>query len=361
MQNNWGRLFDGATVDIYEWTRSPVLPESWSNAVNQKLVIDGKEASGEAYFREINGELIYNWTEEVYFNSKSKRTETVYYFWVKNKTNFSGTKRQYNVLQLSQLLSDPSGYNLKWCAIAGNDSFLLSGISRMVTENTVVQLPVQTTSNALPMQDWLMLAEGYDKSVIPEYLHIKVRDSLAGFNRFSVTKTYSMWSSSTSYAEDTVVRDSDGNFYISRVSSNLNNKPSTDTDMSHWNRVYDYSFIENTQADDISIIRSQAVPDLKLHKFNRYGHEVRPVQSLYRDLEEARQNFVYSVNLLLSEVNVVDEIKNWETALQHTFVEGATTYDLSDYISFIDWKLIERDADNNITYQYNTNLSLIHI
>ena len=49
------------------------------------------------------------------------------------------------------------------------------------------------------------------------------------------------------------------------------------------------TFIEGTQADDISIWRGQPVPDLKLHKYNRYGHQVRPRQSLYRDLKEARQ------------------------------------------------------------------------
>ncbi len=354
MQNNWGKLFDGATIDIYEWTRSPVLPEKWIELVDQEIVIDGKVASGEAFTTVINSEIVYNWTEESYYNNRTKRNESVYYFWVKNKTNFSGV-RQYNVLQLSQLLTDPSGYNLSWCATAGTDTLLLSGISNSVTENTVVQLDVDRRFNALPMQDWLMLAEDDPQSIIPEYLHIKIRDSLSGFNRFSVTKTYSLWSPSTSYAADAVVRDNDGNFYISRVASNQNNKPSIDNDMSHWQRVYDFSFENNTQINDITILRSQPIPNLKLHKFNRYGHQVRPRQSLYRELEEARQNFVYTVNSLLSEVNVIDEINNWENAFTTKFTEGVITYDINDYIALVDWKLIERDADDNITYQFPTN------
>ena len=353
MQNNWGKLFDGATIDIYEWTRSPVLPEAWSALVDRGTVVDGNTASGEVYFTIVNGEEVYNWTEQSYYNNRTKQTETSYYFWVKNKTNFSGV-RQYNVLQLSQLLTDPGAYNLSWCATAGTDTLLLSGISNIVTQNTVVQLDVNRKFDSLAMQDWLMLAEADSQSVIPEYLHIKVRDSLCGFNKHSITKLFTTWSGSTSYAADAVVKDGD-NYYISRVDSNLNNQPSTDNDTSHWNRIYDFEEDNSTEVNDIIIRRDHPVPNLKLHKFNRYGHQIRPRQSLYRELEEARQNFVYTVNSLLREVNVIDEMNNWETAFSHEFVEGTVNYKVSDYVAFKDWHLVERDDNNNVTFRFNPN------
>ena len=37
MQNNWGRLFDGASIDIYEWTRSPALPEKWREGKTYRI------------------------------------------------------------------------------------------------------------------------------------------------------------------------------------------------------------------------------------------------------------------------------------------------------------------------------------
>ena len=78
MQNNWGRLFDGASIDIYEWTASPVLPEEWARLVDQKTIVDGNEASGEAFSITINGQIVYNWTQEDYYNSAIRKTETVY-------------------------------------------------------------------------------------------------------------------------------------------------------------------------------------------------------------------------------------------------------------------------------------------
>ena len=50
-----------------------------------KTIVDGKQASGEAFSITINGQIVYNWTQEDYYNTASKQTETVYYFWVKTK------------------------------------------------------------------------------------------------------------------------------------------------------------------------------------------------------------------------------------------------------------------------------------
>ena len=352
-QNNWGRLFDGSSVDIYEWTASPVLPEQWANAVTQKLVIDGKQASGEVYSTIINGQTVYNWSEESYFNERSAQTETVFYFWVRNKTT-SFSNRNYNVFQLSQIIQNPSSYNLGWAAQAGGDSLFLANISTSVNKNTVVQLNKDTVENTEALQDWTMLAEGDPNCIVPEYLHIKIRDSLAGFVKHTIDKTFTTWSAATVYAENAVVKEGT-NYYMSLIANNNNQQPSTDTDMSHWSKLYDYSFIESDEADNIKVRQDEQIPDLKLHKFNRYGHLVRPRQSLYRDVKEARQNFVYTVNSLLSEVNVIDEINNWEDAFTSSFTEGTITYNIKDYTNLVDWYLIEKDADGNVTYQFNPN------
>ena len=101
----------------------------------------------------------------------------------KNKIN-SVRNSNYNVFQLSQILLNPTGFNVSWAAQAGSDSLLLTNIANYVNADTVAQVNQKSVGLALPMQDWLMLAEKDPNVTIPEYLHIKVRDSLAGFNRF---------------------------------------------------------------------------------------------------------------------------------------------------------------------------------
>jgi len=356
-QNNWGRLADGASIDIYEWTASPVLPEQWADLVASKAQIDGNEASGEAYSNIINGQTVYNWTEENYYNDKRKQTETTYYYWVKNKTS-SIRKSNYNILQVSQIINNPTNFNLAWAAQTGSDTILLANIRPFISPSTVAQVNLKVTSNASPMQEWLMLAEGDPNVTVPEYLHIKMRDSLAGFNRFSIDKPFTTWSATTVYNKDEVVKYDD-KYYISLIANNLNDQPDLDTNQEEWSRIYDFNLIESTQSDDISIWRGQPVPDLKLHKYNRYGHQIRPRQSLFRDLKEARQNFVHSVNSLLSEVNVIDEINNWENAFSTTFVEGTVTYRVKDYVNLIDWHLAGFNPNTVADLVYNTKQDYI--
>ena len=353
-QTNWGRLFPGASIDVYEWTRSTVLPEFWSQAVEDGIIIDGQEASGEAYFTIVNNEKVYNWTQQTYYNPKTRRDEVVYYFWVKNKLNYAGI-RQYNVSQISQILKNPSAFDIAWAAPSLSNQLLLNNVSNFVTKNTVVQVTKNyTATNSMPLNDWTLLGEGDPNCYIPEYLHIKMRDSLAGFNNHTFDTTYSTWSNSTSYSVDAVVIRN-GKYYISRKSSNQGSDPALDTAMTNWQQIYDFTFDDTTQIDDIKIWRGQHLPDYNLHPYNRYGHLIRPRQSLFRDVAEARQNFVFTVNDLLGEVNLIDEVVNWKNCFHATFEKGNVTYNIKDYVTLVDWNLVERDSDGNVTFEFNPN------
>jgi len=346
-QNNWGRLFDGASIDIYEWTRSPVLPEQWSTLVDQGTKIRGVTASGEAYKETIDGDDVYFWSENTYYNRRTKRNETEYYFWVKNKSSYEG-QRNYNTLQLSTILQNPEGFDLSWAAASGSNILFLTNVDKYVTRDSVAQVNQIYTSNSEPMNEWTMLAENDPSVAIPEYLHIKMRDSLAGFNNYQQRYTYTTWSNTTVYQPNQVVQEG-SDFYISLANGtqngpNQNQQPSLDTDMSHWVKIYDYDLPPETQQDDIDVWRGQPVPDLDLHPYNRYGHLVRPRQSLYRNLVDARQNWVNKVNELLSTIIVIDEIQNWESTFNYTFVLGTVTYDTKPYWNWVNWSASGYDS-----------------
>ena len=349
-QAYWGRLFDGATIDVYEWTRSSVLPEEWTDLVTRRGYVDGKPASGEPLSVIINGETVYQWVEENYYNPRNKRTETSYYFWVKNKLTSFG-KRNYNTYQLARILQNPTAFDVSWFAAAGNQELILANIEPYVTSNSVVQINQRYESNALPMSEWTLLAENDPVSVIPDQLHIKMRDSLVGYNKHTDIYSYSTWSSGTVYQQDQVVKRNDS-FYISR-NTNTNVDPATDTAMAAWEKIYDYTLPDGTPENDISISRPHALPDLKLHPYSRYGHLIRPRQSLVRELPIARHNFVETTNKLLAEMNLVEEVKNWDSVLSSTFVEGAVTYNMKNYWNYVDY--VRGSYDISIPTKYTVN------
>ena len=353
-QAYWARLFDGASIDVYEWTRSSVPPEEWQELVLRKGVVDGSPATGVPLSSIIDNEVVYNWTEEIFYNSKTKRTEKSYYFWVKDKQNNTGSNRNYNTYQLARLLENPSAFDISWAAAAGNNELLMTNIDSFITNNTVVQVNQRVDSNALPLSEWTLLSENDPASIIPEQLHIKMRDSLTGYNRHTVRYTYTDWNNSAVYPLNAVVKE--GNlFYICLVEGNTGNQPSLDTDMELWARIYDYSLPEGTPESDIDVLRPHALPDLNLHEYARYGHLIRPRQSLFRNILIARQNFVETANNLLADIPLAGSpIDNWETVMNKTYVEGEVTYDVSPYWGYTDY--VRRTYDNNdsLTYEYNT-------
>jgi hypothetical protein len=334
-QNNWGRLFDGATVDIYEWTQSPVIPEKWVEYVESKRIVNGQVATGEPYSIVINGERVYRWTEQTWYNPRRRATETSYFFWVKNKTTSIGN-RNYNVLQLSKLLETPTVFDITWCAASNNDKLLLSNVERFVDENTVAQINQIYEGDALQIDEWTLVADGDPDTHIPEYFHIKVRDSLVGYNRESRLYTYTDYNAATNYQSNVVVKYNN-NFYLTLSDNVQGITPDSDTQMTYWKQVYDYSIPADTPHDDILVLASQQVPDINLHPYNRYGHLIRPRQSLYRDVTEARQNFVEALNSVVKEICIVDEINNWDDYLTQEFIEGVITYKLNNYWTFVDY------------------------
>jgi hypothetical protein len=363
IQQSWGKLFDGASIDIYEWTRSTVLPEQWENAVTKGITIDGNQASGEAYYTVFNGEKIYYWTEEQYYNTRTKNTETYYYFWVKSKTSSYG-QRKYNTNQLSVLLTNPSSYEIAWCAGAvdknGDHFLLLNNVSSYLTKNSVVQVNQLEYNNAMPLQEWTLLSENNPTCYIPEYLHIKIRDSLCGFNNYQERYTFTTWNAATTYAENQVVKEGT-DYYHSLANNNVNHQPSLDTAMTYWRKIYDYRLAQDTQQDDIDVWYGQEVPDRALHKFNRYGHTIRPRQSLYRDLREARHNFVDSANKLLAEINIWDEIGNWESTFNTTYTMGGVDYKTSRYWNWIDWYVSTFDTQTRADNYYDSKADMLAV
>ena len=350
-QNNWGRLFDGASIDIYEWTQSPVLPDQWESFVLANGNVSGVAASGESYYVISNGEKLYQWTEEISYNPRTNLTTTTYYFWVKNKVTY-GNGNNYNIYQLANILKDPSAFDIAWCAASGSDYLFISNIDNYVSNSTVVQVNQTYESNALPLNEWTLLSNSNASTPVPEQLHIKMRDNIVGYNLNTVRYTYVEYSLLTTYSMNAVVLQ-DSKYYISLVDDNAGHSPAVDTAQSYWRRVYEYSLPQDTPANDIDIVISKALPDLSLHPLNRYGHLIRPQQSLFVDIVEARHNFIEYTNLLIKDICLVSDVINWDVVLNSTFVEGAVTYDMSKYWNYADWTLREYSTNNELLYEYD--------
>jgi hypothetical protein len=246
----WGRKLPGSSIDIYEWTRSPVPPSEWNTYVSQQA-----ENANSSYLPSGTVKNPDNpvWVTSVEFDKQSQQNKTFYYFWTLNP-KFRPNKpfRKKSAFEVKTIINDPftSGViffsPIATSTSAGlfESSFIVGNITNIVTNDDVI---LQVNLRKRPDEDknihkeWALIREDSDDLVEPS-IWKKMRDSLIG--------------------ED------------------------------------DYGY---------------SVPDLSLNDSRRYGIQIRPRQSMFADRERARRAFVAAANRLLSAENIVDNDPNWET------------------------------------------------
>jgi len=120
------------------------------------------------------------------------------------------------------------------------------------------------------------------------------------------------------------------------------NDPNKKVDERIWNKFTDSLSGQNSQG--------LAVPDVSnLSELNRYGNSLRPRQSWFKDVLEARKNFVYTANKILANINLDVDLPEWQQTVSTELSFNKIDYFASGYNSSI---VIDREVDT-----YNDMLS----
>ena len=362
-QGWWATLFPTSSIDVYEWTKSNVTPDEYTDEVRAGTVIDGIQLSGVPFTRDGEfGDAVYYWTEITEYNSKSETEETYYYFWVKDKTTKVGEGRQFTTSQLTNILINPGAFGYNWVAASGSNlnaneqnSIMVSNLETFINNGeSALQLNFANKDIDLH-REYALVTEGDPSTVIPEWLHMGLRDSIASFDKNTVTEVYSVWNNSATYVSGTLVQTSNGNFYRAST-SNTGNDPVTDSGNT-WSQIFDG--IVNPDVTDININQltveipyPNPVPDTNLHPLAQYGNMIRPRQSWIKYLPEARRVLVDKLNRQLININLVDSVKDWDKVLSSTIISGTHAYNITDYWLFTDWMVpgfvVGQDTDRII-------------
>ena len=336
----WGQLLSNSSIDVYEWTKSTVIPDEYENLVG--TIIDGVEISGVPY-SVINqfGDRDYYWCEDAVVNLNTGQVETYYYFWVKNKTNVINSERRYSVLQIANIIEDPENEQIRWVAATGENSFLVTGLTQIARNiDLLIKIDFHSLNNDDYHQEFVLLAEEDPKTVIPEWLHISLRDSLVGYSNVIKYAEYENYNDSNTYQKDDVVHynddtnhnlvNNDSKFYISVIDNN--NQALNINNNSNWNLL---DVVDNKPSGDvenfeqnyrtIGYITTKPVPDTTLHPNVRYGIQKRPNQSWFINLDNARKAFFTKLNSQLIEINLLNSSLDWKDAFD------------SKYWSYVDW------------------------
>ena len=178
-RNNWGKLFPGSTIDVYEWIGTTYLPTEWSSlADTPKGLTEG--VSGQPKF--VDNTVIS--VKQVYDNITNSFSN-VYYYWVKNKITIPNSKnRRISGYEVANAIADPTSYGLEFANFMSAYAVSLSNVSKYLIDNrislNVAQDILTDQDSSLRHTEWILLQENSENSKPPALLEKKMIDSIVG-------------------------------------------------------------------------------------------------------------------------------------------------------------------------------------
>jgi hypothetical protein len=387
----WGTTVNGKLPDVYEWTKSPVPPSQWNKMAEKGLVAFDQVASGEVYVDRAMNSDNYHWVEEEdYANGE---TYTVYYFWVKNKNVIAEQSKQsrvYTTEQLSKVLLNPSAAGIPWWAPISNNAIMLKGIQPYLNNtSTVVQIKKKSKGNE-KHQQWVFISEDNTVETIPEWLHVRLRDSLSAHIFYRKRAEYILYDAANTYTQDDLIKYN-GYFYVCRYTTTgtFNTDAWQKLPIQGHRTSVNYNYLDIViYNDNIYVCKEAAtgawnpakwqvlpagslsvrdidpkrntldfnltknVPDIfNLHPYSRLGNLVRPyIQSWFDDTLEARRTFIKKLNEIMINVNV-SNIDAWgDTRLNNEFyVVGDEIINVPTFWKYVDYQSETFDSTKEIS------------
>ena len=178
---NWGKLFPGSTVDVYEWIETTLLPSEWNQLADTAVGLSQK----------ISGQPLYPdntvFTVRQKYDSRLDGFVNYYYYWIKNNVFLpdsakSVVTRNNTTGYISNIISNPKGSGIRHFAVSGTNKLIAFNIKNdIINDNTVLNVTYKDTVEEGDVHYvWKLIKEG-DKDDAPNaQIERKWWDSLIG-------------------------------------------------------------------------------------------------------------------------------------------------------------------------------------
>ena len=178
--NNWGRIFTGCTIDIYEWVETTYLPSKWAELADTE---QGLASGISGIPKDIDN---FTWSSKFKYDTISGTKTTLYYYWVKNKTVVPNIpSRQLSCADVSKLILDPKSQGYQYVFITNENTLSLSNIGNKLVDSDVslnLQFYEVDNTELLNHREYVLIAKDDPAAMIPKSIENKWFDSLIGSN-----------------------------------------------------------------------------------------------------------------------------------------------------------------------------------
>jgi hypothetical protein len=177
--NNWNNVFQGNTIDIYEWVESDVVPSVYDTEADTETGF-AKGYSGQSLY----GDNAYS-TRKVY-DDVSQSFKTYYYFWVSERTIVPDAEfRNISIKEVREYIEDPLTKGHQFVSLISPEKFVLNNCDGLI-KGTDTALNVQFWTIKNQQQNihnqYQIVSEGLETSQPNPDIVKKWFDSLIGYD-----------------------------------------------------------------------------------------------------------------------------------------------------------------------------------
>ena len=311
-RDNWGQLFPGSVITIWEWTSSPVPPSSYTGSGTPKSATTYVQITAPDPYTGI--------------------VNTTYYFWVTNVTTQPNlVYRTLSATEVALMLQSPASQGITYFSpihqTATNNAYTFYNVLEILAyQGNNIQIKYrQSERNDQKHAQWCLMREGDTGSLVADQYWNKMVDSLCGYTQlFPASDNYN------------------GIIYGDYLPWDVYG-----WDISPWDNA------TSTTTPYYGIV--MPVPDPTLSSEEAYGIKYRPRQSMFVNRVNALKVFVSAVNALLAYIAIRDNNPAWGTSLPQWSTTGLTDQYYGTYWTYTDWFLAGYE-NATPTKAYNTLL-----
>ena len=169
---NWGSLFPGSTVTIYEWVESAFLPSQYQNSVGDGIP---KYTDNSAY------------SSVTIVDPGTGIISQRYYYWVSGKTgvDVNKSRRTLSTTSLETYIVNPKDQGIPYLALLAPNAVAVYNITNKLSgDNVAIHLDTTIKQNTNVIHnEWQLVQQGAGAESIPLRVINKLKDSLTGFDK----------------------------------------------------------------------------------------------------------------------------------------------------------------------------------
>ena len=342
--NNWGRIFPGSQVDVYEWVESKYPPS--------RYVETG--GNGEPKFSDDSAYATIS-----YVDPQSNTPTVKYFYWVKNKTDVTVNQfgRTIPTVTIADYIRNPKGSGIPYYAAIRPDSVAVYNIlNDLIGRDTIYHLSYKTQLNSsIIHSEYALLGENTTQSsAIPVTIYNKLVDSVAAVDKFGNPVP----------DPNLGVQERYGVEIRPRQSMFINNFGATQTFVNYCNSVFkQYLF---SQGYNLTLLQGSVLAD------NGAGEQVPAANSGAWDVQVNNYAELTYINIIIQPLGYKVLVLNDDTVgnLWTIYTKQADdtwlltrvqSYRTSDYWQFIDWYADGFSAKITPDYTINTLADLSNL